>query len=85
MPLARTLNETTHFTGAKAFIAWRDGRKPVDGNRKMGTQGYCMSGPIASRNGRRRAPSCRSRRPFHGCGLGNMYQLQGGFVPRARG
>ena len=29
MPLARSLNETTHMTDAKAFIAWLDGQKAV--------------------------------------------------------
>src|SRR5947208_7559697 len=49
MPLARALNETTQKTDAKAFIGWLDGQKPVARNRKMGTQGYCMGGPIAFR------------------------------------
>ena len=49
MPLARGLNETTHMTDAKAFIGWLDGQAPVARNRKMGTQGYCMGGPMAFR------------------------------------
>src|SRR3981189_341420 len=49
MPLARALNETTHMTDAKAFIGWLDGQTSVARNRKIGTQGYCMSGPIAFR------------------------------------
>ena len=49
MPLARGLNETTHMTDAKAFIGWLDTQSSVAKNRKMGTQGYCMGGPIAFR------------------------------------
>src|SRR6516225_2627837 len=49
MPLARSLNETTQMTDAKAFIAWLDGQKSVAKHRKVGTQGYCMGGPIAFR------------------------------------
>src|SRR5207249_3678784 len=49
MPLARALNETTHMTDAKAFIGWLDGQTSVARNRKIGTQGYCMGGPIAFR------------------------------------
>src|SRR5438477_1609131 len=37
-PLAQALNETTHMTDAKAFIAWLDGQKSVARNRKIGTQ-----------------------------------------------
>src|SRR5246127_2744523 len=47
MPLAQALNETTQMTDAKAFIAWLDTQSPVAKNRKIGTQGYCMGGPIA--------------------------------------
>src|SRR5579863_6350040 len=49
MPLARGLNETTHMTDAKAFIGWLDQQPSVAKNRKIGTQGYCMGGPIAFR------------------------------------
>src|SRR5690348_2104731 len=46
MSLARGLNETTHMTDAKAFVGWLDGQASVAKNRKVGTQGYCMGGPI---------------------------------------
>src|SRR5580692_9851230 len=49
MPLAQSLNETTHMTDAKAFIGWLDKQSSVAKNRKMGTQGYCMGGPSAFR------------------------------------
>src|SRR6202162_890167 len=49
MPLAQALNETTHMTEAKAFIGWLNGQTSVARNRKIGTQGYCMGGPMAFR------------------------------------
>jgi carboxymethylenebutenolidase len=49
MPLAQSLNETTHITDAKAFIAWLDQQPSVAKNKKIGTQGYCMGGTIAIR------------------------------------
>src|SRR5690554_820503 len=45
-PLAAALNATTHVTDARAFIAWLDAQPQVDKNRKIGTTGYCMGGPI---------------------------------------
>src|SRR5262245_36460366 len=47
MPLMQALTEQTHMTDAKAFIGWLDQQASVAKNRKMGTQGYCMGGPIA--------------------------------------
>jgi carboxymethylenebutenolidase len=47
--MARTLNETTQMTDAKAFIGWLDQQPSVAKNRKVGTQGYCMGGPFAFR------------------------------------
>jgi len=49
MPLARSLNEMTNLTDAKAFIGWLDEQKAVAKNRKIGTQGYCMGGSMAFR------------------------------------
>src|SRR3979490_2014037 len=49
MPLAQALTETTQMTDAKAFIAWLDQQSFVAKNRKIGTQGYCMGGPVAFR------------------------------------
>jgi carboxymethylenebutenolidase len=49
LPLARTLTEMTNTTDAKAFIGWLDSQSAVAKNRKMGTQGYCMGGPMTFR------------------------------------
>jgi carboxymethylenebutenolidase len=69
MPLARALNETTHMTDARAFIGWLDGQAPVAPNRKMGTQGYCMGGPIAFRTAAAVPDRIGAVASFHGGGL----------------
>ena len=69
MPLARTLNETTHMTDAKAFIGWLDGQKSVAKDRKIGTQGYCMGGPIAFRTAAAVPDRVGAVASFHGGGL----------------
>jgi carboxymethylenebutenolidase len=69
MPLAQGLNETTHITDAEAFIAWLDQQSSVDKNRKMGTQGYCMGGPIAFRTAAAMTDRVGAVASFHGGGL----------------
>src|SRR4051812_27100683 len=69
MPFARGLNETTHMTDAKAFIAWLDGQASVAKNRKVGTQGYCMGGPIAFRTAAAVPDRVGAVASFHGGGL----------------
>jgi carboxymethylenebutenolidase len=69
MPLARTLNETTQMTDAKAFIGWLDGQAAVAKNRKVGTQGYCMGGPIAFRTAAAVSDRVGAVASFHGGGL----------------
>jgi carboxymethylenebutenolidase len=69
MPLAQGLNETTHMTDAKAFIGWLDKQAAVAKNRKMGTQGYCMGGPIAFRTAAAVPDRVGAVASFHGGGL----------------
>src|ERR1700736_5737762 len=69
MPLAQGLNETTHMTDAKAFIAWLDRQSSVAKNRKGGTQGYCMGGPIAFRTAAAVPDRVGPVASFHGGGL----------------
>src|ERR1700745_1191051 len=69
MPLAQSLNETTPMTDAKAFISWLDGQSSVAKNRKMGTQGYCMGGPIAFRTAAAVPDRVGAVASFHGGGL----------------
>ncbi|HEY1215996.1 MAG TPA: dienelactone hydrolase family protein [Bryobacteraceae bacterium] len=68
-PLAQALNEATHRTDAKAFIAWLDGQSSVAKNRQMGTQGYCMGGPIAFRTAAAVPDRIGAVASFHGGGL----------------
>jgi carboxymethylenebutenolidase len=69
MPLARGLSETTHMTDARAFIGWLDGQASVAKNRKMGTQGYCMGGPMAFRTAAAMPGRVGAVATFHGGGL----------------
>ncbi len=69
MPLARALNETTQTTDAKAFIKWLDSQASVAKNRKIGTQGYCMGGPIAFRTSAAAPDRVGAVASFHGGGL----------------
>jgi carboxymethylenebutenolidase len=69
MPLAQSLNATTHMADAKAFIAWLDQQPSVAKNRKVGTQGYCMGGPIAFRTSAAVPDRVGAVASFHGGGL----------------
>ena len=69
MPLAQALNETTHMTDAKAFIGWLDQQSSVAKDRKMGTQGYCMGGPMAFRTAAAVPDRVGAVGSFHGGGL----------------
>jgi carboxymethylenebutenolidase len=69
MPLAQGLSETTHMTDAKAFIGWLDEQASVAKNRKIGTQGYCMGGPIAFRTAAAVPERVGAVGSFHGGGL----------------
>lgn len=69
MPLARTLSEQTHMTDARAFVAWLDQQPSVARNRRMGTQGYCMGGPMAFRTAAAMPDRVGAVASFHGGGL----------------
>jgi carboxymethylenebutenolidase len=69
MPLAQALNETTQMTDARAFIGWLNQQASVAKNRKIGTQGYCMGGPIALRTAAAMPDRVGAVASFHGGGL----------------
>jgi carboxymethylenebutenolidase len=69
MPLAQALTETIQMTDAKAFIGWMDKQSSVAKNRKVGTQGYCMGGPIALRTAAAVPDRVGAAASFHGGGL----------------
>jgi carboxymethylenebutenolidase len=72
LPLAKTLSETTHMTDAKAFTAWLDQQQSVAKNRKIGTQGYCMGGPMAFRTAAAVPDRVGAVASFHGGNLVTM-------------
>ena len=69
MPLARALSEQTNMTDAKAFVSWLDQQASVAKNRKIGTQGYCMGGPMAFRTAAAVPARVGAVASFHGGGL----------------
>jgi len=69
MPLMQALSETTNMTDAKAFVAWLDQQPSVAKNRKIGTQGYCMGGPLAFRTAAAAPDRVGAVASFHGGGL----------------
>jgi carboxymethylenebutenolidase len=69
MPLAQGLNATTHTTDARAFVAFLDSQSVVDKNRKIGTTGYCMGGPIVMRTAAAVPDRIGAGASFHGGGL----------------
>ena len=69
MPLAQSLNATTHVTDAKAFVAWLDGQAAVDKRKKIGTTGYCMGGPMVMRTAGAAPDRIGAGGSFHGGGL----------------
>lgn len=68
-PMAGQLNATTHVTDAKAFVEWVDQQSSVDTDRKIGTTGYCMGGPIVMRTASSQADRIGAGASFHGGGL----------------
>ena len=69
MPLMGTLNAETHVRDARAFVSFLDNQSAVDGNRKMGTMGYCMGGPITMRTAAAVPDRIGAGASFHGGGL----------------
>lgn len=69
MPLARALSAETHFTDARAFVAFLDQQSVVDTRRKIGTTGYCMGGPITMRTAAAVPDRIGAGASFHGGGL----------------
>lgn len=67
--LAGTLNAETHFTDARAFVDFMDGHASVRKDRKIGTIGYCMGGPMVMRTAAARPDRIGAAATFHGGGL----------------
>jgi carboxymethylenebutenolidase len=69
MSLAGTLSPATAVTDAQAFVAWLDAQPSVDRKRRMGTMGYCMTGPFTLRTAAALPDRIGAGASFHGGGL----------------
>ena len=69
LPFRKGMNQTTDMSDAKAFIAWLDQQPQVNKNRKIGTQGYCMGGPMAFNTASAVPDRVGAVGSFHGGGL----------------
>ena len=67
--MARNLNADTHFSDARAFVAWLDEQPEVDTSRGIGTTGYCMGGPMVMRTVAAVPDRLAAGATFHGGGL----------------
>jgi carboxymethylenebutenolidase len=54
---------------AAAFVAFLDAQPQVDSSRKIGTQGYCMGGPLVMRTAASLPDRIGAGASFHGGGL----------------
>jgi carboxymethylenebutenolidase len=54
---------------ATAYIAWLDAQPQVDKSKKIGTQGYCMGGPLIMRTAATVPNRVGAAASFHGGGL----------------
>ncbi len=66
---AQALSPTTHVTDAKAFVEWLDSQPQVNKDKKIGTIGYCMGGPIVMRTAAAVPDRVGAGCSFHGGGL----------------
>jgi carboxymethylenebutenolidase len=64
-----SLTPETEVTDAKALTTWLDQQPSVDKSRKMGTTGYCMSGPLVMRTAATNPDRIGAAATFHGGGL----------------
>ena len=69
MALAGTVSADTAVTDAKAFVGWLDAQSAVDRKRRMGTLGYCMTGPATMRTAAALPERIGAGASFHGGGL----------------
>jgi carboxymethylenebutenolidase len=69
LPFRKGMNQTTDMSDAKTFIAWLDAQPQVNRNRKIGTQGYCMGGPMTFNTASAMPDRVGAVASFHGGGL----------------
>jgi carboxymethylenebutenolidase len=69
MALAGSLTPQTTVTDAHAFVGWLDSQSAVHKHRRMGTTGYCMTGPFTLRTAAELPARIGAGASFHGGGL----------------
>ena len=69
MELRGTLTPATTDTDAVAFVQWLDAQPSVDRRKRMGTTGYCMTGPFTLRTAAVLPERIGAGASFHGGGL----------------
>ena len=68
-PFRKGMSQATDLSDAKAFITWLDAQPQVNKNRKIGTQGYCMGGPMTFHTASAVPDRVGAVASFHGGGL----------------
>lgn len=66
---AGKLNQDAAFSDARTYIGFLDQQESVDTNRKIGTNGYCMGGPLIMRTAAAVPERVGAAASFHGGGL----------------
>ena len=69
LPFRKGMSPATDMSDAKAFVAWLDAQPQVNKNRKIGTQGYCMGGPMTFHTASAVPDRIGAVASFHGGGL----------------
>jgi carboxymethylenebutenolidase len=68
-PFRKGMTQATDLSDAKTFVAWLDAQPQVNKNRKIGTQGYCMGGPMTFHTASAVPDRIGAVASFHGGGL----------------
>lgn len=68
-PLMSSVTADTQMRDAKAFVSFLDSQSSVDTQRKIGTMGYCMGGPITVRTAAAVPDRIGAGASFHGGSL----------------
>jgi len=69
MPFRKGMSPAGDMSDAKTFIAWLDQQPQVNKSRKVGTQGYCMGGPMTFHTASAVPDRVGAVASFHGGGL----------------
>ncbi len=69
MSLMNSLTPESEVTDARAFVDFLVGQRSVDSQRKMGTVGYCMGGPLTMRTAAALPERVGAGASFHGANL----------------